>query len=324
MSNLVATPSMIGYEESGLTIARALIWTGDGNDDRNISGTIFQPGLIWAFGRSGIINRSIIDAERGATHYFDNIVAAADATEADGIQAFNSSGFQVGTHDRFNKDGDTFGAWCFEESADAGFAAVSYVGDDNAGRTVAHGLGATPEFFMVIDEDSVKGGQVFHKDLNNSSSPEDFYIEFFDKEEDVNNINRWNDTAPDSTNITLGSGATNNKLNDNFVLYAWAPITGKSFFGKYSGTGAELAITGLGFRPSMVMMNNISNGTQASGAWSFFDSTRGETKRMKFDQNTAEETIAESLKSFDNDGFTLGTSDRVNINTDQYIFGAWK
>ena len=58
-----------------------------------------------------------------------------------------------------------------------------------------------------------------------------------------------------------------------------------------------------------------------------FDSVRGVHKRMRTDTTGAETTSSESLKSFDSDGFTLGTQQNVNAsanNDNSFVAWNWK
>ncbi len=58
-----------------------------------------------------------------------------------------------------------------------------------------------------------------------------------------------------------------------------------------------------------------------------FDSARGVHKRMRTDTSGAETTSNESLKSFDSDGFTLGTQQNVNASAsgdNSFVSWNWK
>ena len=55
-----------------------------------------------------------------------------------------------------------------------------------------------------------------------------------------------------------------------------------------------------------------------------FDSTRGVTKNVRSNTTSQESTNSNYLKSFDSDGFTMGTSNRVNGNTDKMVAWQWK
>ena len=88
----------------------------------------------------------------------------------------------------------------------------------------------------------------------------------------------------------------------------------------YTGTGAEHAITGVGFSPDLVW----TKGRSDSDNNSWFDTVRGATKELVSNGSGAEAADAQLLKSFDSDGFTLGTNAGVNGNTETYVSWNWK
>ena len=89
----------------------------------------------------------------------------------------------------------------------------------------------------------------------------------------------------------------------------------------YTGNGTtNTGITGVGFQPDWVW---IKSRNSASYNNFIFDVIRGATKYIKSDATSAENTLAESLKSFDSDGFTVGTEADVNNNTTTYASWNW-
>tara|TARA_R110002020_G_scaffold173602_1_gene364506 strand:- start:318 stop:1352 length:1035 start_codon:yes stop_codon:yes gene_type:complete len=88
----------------------------------------------------------------------------------------------------------------------------------------------------------------------------------------------------------------------------------------YTGTGSSLGVTGAGFEPAFTWIKNRADGDFHV----LTDAVRGATKYIKSDTTTAETTDAESLKSFDSDGFTVGTQNEVNTNTETYVGWNWK
>ncbi|WJE88142.1 virion structural protein [Phage C72C1] len=86
----------------------------------------------------------------------------------------------------------------------------------------------------------------------------------------------------------------------------------------YTGTGAELAVTGVGFQPDWVWAKERNNAEPHR----LFDSVRGATKALESDSAAAENTNAQFLKTFDSDGFTLGTS-YPNNSGDTYVAWNW-
>jgi hypothetical protein len=91
----------------------------------------------------------------------------------------------------------------------------------------------------------------------------------------------------------------------------------------YEGTGSELEISSLAFQPGITIIKN----RDATDNWLVFDSVRGATKYWYANHssgNPVEATDAQSLKSFDSDGFTLGTDDEVNTSSESFVSYNWK
>ena len=89
----------------------------------------------------------------------------------------------------------------------------------------------------------------------------------------------------------------------------------------YTGNGTDNhAITGVGFQPDLTW---IKPRNEARGhAW--FDAIRGATKMIISNETSAEGTYATTLKSFDSDGFNLGTSNDVNKSSNTHVAWNWK
>ena len=91
----------------------------------------------------------------------------------------------------------------------------------------------------------------------------------------------------------------------------------------YTGTGSELSITLDGdtdMQPDWVWIKERNGATNQM----LTDSVRGATKTLHSQNTDAESTDAQALKSFDSDGFTVGTNGDVNTNTDTYVSWNWK
>ena len=104
---------------------------------------------------------------------------------------------------------------------------------------------------------------------------------------------------------------------------AYSPITKASdFFNTklWTGTGAENAITGVGFQPDWVWIKNRA----AAENHKLYDAVRGATKNIYSNLSNAEGTDTQSLKSFDSDGFTLGTEGALNANGQNIVGWNWK
>ena len=87
----------------------------------------------------------------------------------------------------------------------------------------------------------------------------------------------------------------------------------------YTGTGSSQSITGVGFQPDWVWIKNRDAGNDHNS----YDSIRGATKDLNNNTTNAESTIAEGLKSFDSNGFTVGTNTAHNGGSENYVSWNW-
>jgi hypothetical protein len=89
----------------------------------------------------------------------------------------------------------------------------------------------------------------------------------------------------------------------------------------YTGDGASNhAVTGIGFQPDFVWLKNRNSAQN----YSSYDVIRGATKILYSNLTNAESTDLNSLKSFDSDGFTVGSTSAVNSGGDPFISWNWK
>ena len=88
----------------------------------------------------------------------------------------------------------------------------------------------------------------------------------------------------------------------------------------YEGDGTSShSVTGLNFTPDLVWAKHRNHGTAHSHNWA--DSTRGGTKIIYSNTTDAQQTITNSIQTFDTGGFTVGNSAAVNDNGIDYV--AW-
>ncbi len=301
------------------------IYTGDGNDNRDLTGLGLKANLLLVKSRDAAKDWNVVDQDRGATNKLETNNADDEVTAADNIQAFINDGFQVGADAQVNTNTEKYVAYGWEEfGANYGLDVLLYSGTGLT-RTVTHRLGATPELILVKGRDVGGTGDwyVFHKSLNAGTTPEQWHLKLNSTASEVQQSDIWNDIAHSATLMSLGTNAGVNQSATNYVAYLFAPIAGVSAFGVYTGTGASNPITGLGFSPSLVV---IKSRRGLPSPWSVYDTGRGATIRLQMNVNAAEATVAQGLTSFDADGFTVGTSNEVNSNavgTERYIWMAW-
>ena len=88
----------------------------------------------------------------------------------------------------------------------------------------------------------------------------------------------------------------------------------------YTGTGAENALTGVGFQPDWIWLKKRG----ASGHHFLQDVVRGATYQIKTSTTDAQSNNAQYVKSIQSDGFTLGTDSDVNPNGGTAVAWNWK
>ena len=88
----------------------------------------------------------------------------------------------------------------------------------------------------------------------------------------------------------------------------------------YTGNGGTQALTGIGHQPDMVWVKSRGDGD----GHKLFDSIRGALKVIEPNDNSTESTYANSLTSFDSDGFTVGSTADMNDSGDTFASWNWK
>ena len=214
------------------------VYTGTGSS-QTISTGIDQSGkgaLTWIKERSGTQDNILVDSVRGPTKRLVSNGSGQETTDNSVVSAFTSSGFTVGDSAKTNDNGETFSSWTFRK-AKGFFDVVQYTGDGNASKVISHNLGCQPGLLMVKRTDATDNWNVYHRDtgtkalfLNGTSAGED-HPKF------------WNDTAPTSTQFTVGTDDGVNADGGEYIAYLFAggessAATARSV--EFDGTGDEL------------------------------------------------------------------------------------
>jgi len=94
----------------------------------------------------------------------------------------------------------------------------------------------------------------------------------------------------------------------------------------YTSTGNDnLAITGVGFEADLTWIKKaaVVSGSNTNEAHYWVDQVRGYSKWLSSSSNNGEQTYTNDLKSWQSDGFTLGTNNRVNQGSTPHTYAAW-
>jgi len=322
-----------------------VLWTGTGSG-QSITGMGFQPDWLWFKQRNGGSDHALIDSVRGVNQGLISNSTAQEVTSgaSNDLVSFDSDGFTTGTPQNFGSLGSsglTIATWgwkagtAFSNSAgsngatiassgsvntDAGFSIVSYTGS-GANGTVLHGLSSAPEIIFFKKLDVATSWMVYNKTIGNNRF---LYLDLTNGQTGTDST-YFNNLDPTASVINLGTYHRNNSINERYIAYAFHSVDGYSKVGSYTGNGSgtDAPFVFTGFSPAFVLIKST-----ASGNWLMFDNKRegyNPCDVLYADDPTSEETS--STKNIDilSNGFKIGASTNVNINTSglTYIFLAF-
>jgi len=246
-------------------------YTGTGAS-QSISSLGFSPDLVWIKGRSGVTDHAIYDTTRGVQQDLGSNLTTDETTEAQGLTAFGTNGFTIGTLAKINTSTSTYVAWAWNESALNGLDIVSYTGNGTA-RTISHNLGVAPKMIIVKARTTAgadQGWPVYHSGVATDAETDYLLLNSSAIAADLDTV--WNDTAPTSSVFNVGTSALVNENNDTYLAYCFAEIEGFSKIGSWIGNGsADGPFLWCGFRPKVIIAKRSSTST---AEWLIFDSAR--------------------------------------------------
>jgi len=94
----------------------------------------------------------------------------------------------------------------------------------------------------------------------------------------------------------------------------------------YNSTGNDnLAITGVGFEADLTWIKKakVVSGSNTNEAHMWADQVRGGNYYLNSSSNAANASSSVDLKSWQSDGFTLGTNNRVNQGSTPHTYASW-
>ena len=314
--------------------------TNDGNSD-------LQPDLTWIKARnSSTYNHIWVDSSRGNNLVINSNNTNAEANIGVSVVTPSTDGFSLADWSHINYTGVTYAAWQWKANAGstssntdgsitstvqtnvtAGFSIATYTGNGIDNRTIGHGLGVQPSWWIVKRKDStgdwwfgassILGGTSNYLKLNSTAA-----------NAEINNI--WGDSPTSSTLFRVSNNAGLNASGGTYVAYLFANKQGYSKFGKYTGNGnANGTFVYTGFAPAFVMIKDTSQATN----WEMFDVKRNpyNVRNLKLGANLAVAengsdlgtTLQNNIDILSN-GFKMRTGNTdTNVNGDTYIYMAF-
>ena len=268
--------------------------TNDGNSD-------LQPDLLWFKRRDSAVAHVLADTTKGAnvtsgfgpTGYFVPLnpnSSASGVADSTGVMTITSDGFTVkemtyasgnvstgsmlcwqwhcnGGTTSSNTDGDITST--VQVNQDAGLSILTYSGTTGDVHTIGHGLGVTPDVWIVKQDNT--GGDFqdwffWHKDMA-ASNVVDNRMLFLNKSDAVGTYTGINAVTSSTIRVKSSTTAQNGKT---YCAYVFAEKQGYSKFGKYRGnshSGGDGPFVYTGFAPSWVMIKK----TDSANDWIVHD-----------------------------------------------------
>jgi len=302
------------------------LYTGNGIDDTAITldgDENMQPDLIWIKPRNDARGTHVVDVIRGATINLITNENSAEQTQATAVKSFDSDGFTLGTANDVNKSSNTHVAFCWKESATAGFDIVSYTGNGTDDTDISHNLSAVPKMIIIKNRDAADDWQVYH--AGNTSAPETDYLVLNETDATVDAADRWSDEAPTSSVFTLGDADEVNTDTEDYIAYCFAEKQGFSKFGSYTGNGDDDGVfIYTGFKPAFV----ITRQTNSANYWHIHDNKRNTfnvvNTQLQANDSGVDNTPAggENSRDFLSNGFKFRDADHNN-QAHSYIYIAF-
>ena len=280
-----------------------------------------QPDLVWIKSRSGntVFDHVIGNSASGGGKYLKTNQTTSETSNNNVIYTFNTNGFSVGGATFVSEGGRTYVAWSWKESSTAGFDLVTYTGNSSDGTTtqnISHSLSAVPHWIIIKNREDATNWPTYHKGNTSAPETEVIYLNLTTATSDDSAF--FGDTAPTTSQFTVGGDNGANGNNDNMIAYVWSEKKGFSKFGSYSGNGsADGTFVYTGFRPAWVMIKI----TSGADGWMLFDNKRNPTNVMD-KYMTADGLGADSTRDsidFLSNGFKLRTSNG-DVNNGTYIY----
>jgi len=273
-----------------------------------------EGGMVWLKNRASggsFTNNVVVDSERvNSQGYHKNLYTNLTDGQYDppslsssSVYAFNSNGFSLGANINTNYNGSDNVSWTFRKQAGF-FDVVTYTGTGVA-RTISHNLGSTPAVIIVKGLDIAENWIVYHTSLGATK-----YIQLNTTGAAGTYSAAWNNTAPTSTDFTVGTFNAVNESGYSYVAYLFADDD--QSFGDNSDEsiikcgnfdGAANTEINLGWEPQWVLWKNADS----TPSWGIIDNMRGwytgENDAMLIPNLTNAEDLTQDVLELTSTGF---------------------
>ncbi len=312
------------------------LYTGTGSSNA-ITGVGFQPDWTWIKSRTSTHNNQSFDAVRGVQKAIVVNESNAEFTMTNGLTAFGTDGFTVGSDDQVNNSSQNYASWNWKANGSgssnsdgsitstvsvnttAGFSIIKFTGTGSGGATIGHGLGVKPKIFLLK---SIGTSEHWHwwQDTTGDGTADKRLI----LNSTATNYNNYFVTFGTNT-ITLpslsDSGWSGN--GTEYICYCFAEKTGYSKFGSYNGNAnANGLFCYTGFAPSFLLIKCTSD----TDHWLLADNKRpgfNDVYDLYPNLDVAEYTGSVYTTDILSNGFKLRSTDAITNGNKTYIYMAF-
>jgi hypothetical protein len=272
-------------------------YTGNGADNRAITGVGFQPDFVIVKDTGNGEGAARSSSMAGD---LTKPMGTLTALQADNIQSLDADGFTLGTNNRVNRNGRTFYWTAFKSNSQA-----MKVGTYNGNGTTQSitGVGFQPELVILMGNNAQRAAARYSGAARTYG---------FDASTGVTT----GVTAFGADGFSVGAAAEANANGVAYHYVAFNDFANSISVGSYTGNNTDSRnITTPNFQPEFVMVRADDTATGRSANW--HPSAFAGDNTLLF---TATASGTNRIQAFQATGFQLGTSTDVNANTVSYRY----
>jgi len=325
----------------------ATLYTGTGSSNA-ITGVGFKPDWSWIKERNGTSDHQVTDSTRGVTKFIETNTTAVEATDTNGLTAFGSDGFTVGSSAHYNTNTDTYVGWSWRANGgttstndegdedttiqvdpSTGFSIVQYTGTLSSSGVVqlGHGLSKAPSAVITKTTGGSNAGNWWF--LSDSQDSWNYAMNLNTTAAQADKSGNGDMSSPTTTvfdvNYTDGMDDAGNVLH---IAYCFANIDGYIKEGNYIGNANNSGpFIYLGFSPAWLLIKEFG----ATDNWLVYDNKRlgfnldaAGNAILYIDTTSAEENQASRAIDMTSNGFKVKTSNAtLNADAGKYQYLAF-
>ena len=180
-----------------------------------------EGGMVWIKTRGNGNGYRLVDTVRGATKAIESYDTTIEATESNGLTAFNDNGFTVGSQGHYNQSGAEQVSWTFRK-APGFFDIVTYTGNGTSNHQISHNLESVPGCIMLKCTTDTQDWAVYNRGTTDAAGPGGAYLRLNDNGAQVGTSGGFYNTTATNTHFTLGDSSIGNKNGETYVAYIFA------------------------------------------------------------------------------------------------------